>query len=367
MKAIVAALVLSALAAAIGAASFAADPVRVAHGWLAIAFAGWVTGVGSALVLMLATVSRAVWIVPLRRAFEAIAMTVPGSSLLLVPPLLARPGLHPAEPLPGWLRTPGLELRAALCLVAAIVSIEVFLSASRAQDRHAESRVDTARAASAVGILVLGAATSLASFDWIGGLHADWVSSALGLQVLTGGVLSALGTATLLVLAMRARGWPDVVRAPHLHALGTALFVAACVWGYLQFAPFLVVWMGDRPVTVTFYGPRIFGAWTGVAVTLVLTRFALPFAALLGRRAKRHPWVLGGVATMLALSGPLELLWWVVPSARPFRFDLVLSDLAAAISVIALGVAIARIRLRGHPVLPEGDAARSAALAYRGE
>lgn len=367
------ALLVAALAAAAGALAYAIDPVRAAHGWLAVGLAAWSAALGAAFVLAVATLSSATWIVSVRRPFEAVASTLPAASLLLIPPLLAAPLLHAAtvphehelHHVPGWLAPLPFWARAAPALLIAIVPTEILLRLSRAQDEDGRPRTEPMRRAGALAVVALPLAATLGAFDWIGGLHPTWVSSALGTQLVSSGVLSAIGAATLITLAQRRRGALARIGSAHLHALGTATFVAVCVWAYLQFGPFLIVWIGNRPVTVTFYFPRVLGAWLPIAVTLAIARFALPFAALLFRSVKAHALSLGTLAAILAATGPLELAWWVLPSARPDHVSFEWADLAALTCAIALAIAVSTWRLRDVAALPEGDPLLARSLAYR--
>lgn len=340
--------------AGLGIAAFAysTEPTRTADVWLAIWLASWATAMGALTVLFLATLSNGEWIVPMRRVVEATAASLGASCIALVPVLALRHDL-------------ALDARAASAMIAPLLVGEWFLRASAAQDRERSSHALSLTRASALGLVVVFAATTVGAFDWIGSLHPRWMSNALGLELLAGGVASALGVTAIIVATRRLLGRLPEVSVEHLHTLARAVFVSVCAWMYLSFSPFLVVWMSDLPAAVSWYGPRVTGAWWGAALALVVLRFALPFVLLLVDPLRRLAPVVLAMALLLVLTEPLSLAWMILPSASPGRLSFRWTDLGVLVSCVSLCVAVALVRMRDTSSLPHGDPALARASAYR--
>jgi hypothetical protein len=202
---------------------------------------------------------------------------------------------------------------------------------------------------------VVFASSTGVAFDAIGALHPRWVSNALGLELLSGGVVTALGVVAGL---MAWPGEPPSIDVEHLLTLARALFVASCAWMYLSFAPFLVVWMGDLPAGVSWYGPRVVGAWWWLAAVCVALRFVLPFAALLTDPLRRRRSVVWPTAVALIVTEPLTLAWLVLPSLSPDRAGSWWADLGTFVLAIAALALTADARTRNVAPVPSDELAR---------
>ncbi len=133
---------------------------------------------------------------------------------------------------------------------------------------------------------------------------------------------------------------------------------------YLSFAPFLVVWMGDLPAGVSWYGPRVTGAWWMLATTIVLARFVVPFLVLLTDPMRRQPIVVLLIAVLLVLTEPLVLAWLILPSSSPARVSLRWTDLGLLALVVSLTTIVSWARMARVP-LPAEDPTLARAASYR--
>jgi hypothetical protein len=73
-----------------------------------------------------------------------------------------------------------------------------------------------------------------------------------------------------------------------------------------------------------------------LAWLLIALDFAVPFAVLLSRRAKRSRAWLGRIAALLLTAQMADAFWLIVPGFRPHGFSLRWSDLFAPLGVGAL-------------------------------
>jgi hypothetical protein len=165
-----------------------------------------------------------------------------------------------------------------------------------------------------------------------------WHSSTFGMMVATGWMLSAASLAVLR--AASARDATAVHTPAVLHDLGNLLLMFVLAWSYLAFMQYLTIWIADLPAETAWYIPRTLTSWRVVAWFLIAFHFAVPFAVLLSRRAKRQRQWLGAIAAMLLIANLADALWLVVPDFRGQGFALRWTDLLAPAGMGALWLAV---------------------------
>lgn len=299
-------------AAGVGAAALA-SPV-----FLRAYLIGWLMWLGVALgaftFLCVHHLVHGRWGCAVRPLLEAAARTIPLLALMFVPIALGLPLIYAwtdeaymlAEPLraakAGYL-SPGFFLvRAGLTL---LVWSALAWSLARAE------RLRPGLAA--LGLVAYFLTATTAAVDWVLSLDPGMSSSAFGLHFIAGNGVAGWSF-VLIVLALKARS--HRVATERVHELGTLLFVAVMLWGYVAFAQFLLIWAADLPRQAYWYVQRTRGGWGLVAWALVVLHFATPFVLLLFRAIKRRPGRLAAVAALLLVMHWVELVWMIAP-ARP--------------------------------------------------
>ncbi|HJL17593.1 MAG TPA: hypothetical protein RMH99_18155 [Sandaracinaceae bacterium LLY-WYZ-13_1] len=369
MKAVAASLALALGGIALVAVEAAADPTRAAFASLSALSFGIATGWGALLVLMTGLASRASWVAVYRRPLEAMVASLPvlslGVALLLAfaprlypwmegGPALAPHARHAIEATDPWHARPWLYARSALYLGVPLVLGELTIRLSRRVTRDGDARLDGVRSRLAVGGLVaLVALGSFAAFDWVMALEPAWVSTIYGLIWLASGYVTALAILVLAVAAIRRAGGLRDLPRDAVHRLGKLLFAATCVWAYLAFSQYLLMYLADLPSEVRWYLRRQAGAWGWVGLGLIVGGFALPSLALLPVAVKRRLTALAPLAALVVLAHAVEHAWLVLP-ARP-EVGLPWATLAAFAAVGGAASATASIRARRTDRLPRRD------------
>jgi hypothetical protein len=196
----------------------------------------------------------------------------------------------------------------------------------------------------APGAIVYALTTLMAAFDWISSLTPHWHSDAFGMLVATGWML---GAAALAVLCAACSPYEDDRHPPQLlHDLGTLLCMFVLGWAYLAFMQYLTIWAADLPAENAWYIPRTLTTWRWFAWLLIAFEFAIPFAVLLSRRAKRSRVAMGTVAGMLLVANLANAFWLVAPGFRPGGLSLRWTDLLAMLGIGAPWVCIYLCGLR---------------------
>jgi hypothetical protein len=360
--------VAGALALAIG---IAVEPRRA----LAAYLAAWVTAVtiavGGLAMLLIGYAANARWPAAIRRLTEAIACALGPLALLLVPLLVGARHLWPWVEhggRSGYLTLPGFVVRAVIYFAIWIAAAELLVAWSRRHDRlpmpqvgHGMDALDRERTLASAFVPLAGLALTFAAFDWLMSLQPRWASTVFGLYVICGTLGAGLATTIALAwLGVRARAIP--LTGDHFHAMGRLLLAYVVLWAYIAYFQAFLIQIANRPDEVTFYLARTADGWRAITVLVIALRFAVPFPALVLRRAKFRPAYTGTIAALVLIGHYLDVWWLVIP---PFGGPLPSwLDGCALCAVFGLAIAAAAWRAHGVPLLPIGDPYLQAGLTY---
>jgi hypothetical protein len=348
--------------------------------YLAAFFAAMSVVVGALILLMVGYLTHATWLVPMRRAVEALASTAPLFLLLYGPIAFSIPAIYPwmrpwtvvdpaarasLEHAHAWFAPIFFVARAYGYMLVWTFFALALRRASLTQDRSSLPASDRRqRVLSAVGLPLVVLTITFAGFDWLMSLEPGWTSDALGLYLGAGAFAGAVGAVcVLLCVAVRA-GFlaPSSVTPDQVHALGRVLLMAVLLWAYIGVCQFLLFWIADLPSEVSFYGDRETGGWGWVSGALVVTHFAIPFLALLSRPLKRRLIPLACVGALVVAAHALDAMWVVIPfSGRPLGA----LDLAPMGGALVLLFAAAGFVYRAAPPVPLRDPDLGAAMEYQ--
>lgn len=311
--------------------ALANDARRFAFAYL-VGFAFVATlAVGALIFVLLQHVTRAGWSSAARRQMEWAASSLPLVAALFVPLALLASGVY-AWLTPAALRDPVIArkhayLNAPAFFVRAAVYFAVwsalalwFARTSRRQDGSDEPAVETARMQrwSGPALPVVGVALGFAGFDWLMSLEPRWYSTIFGVYVIAGAIVSSLALLALLTIALERRGvFGPVSTVEHRHDIGKLLFGFVVFWAYIAFCQYFLIWYAGIPEETIYFRERWTGSWKLVSAILAVGHFAVPFALLLPRAAKRSRLVLGlGAALVLAMHY-VDVYWLVMPVLDP--------------------------------------------------
>jgi hypothetical protein len=174
---------------------------------------------------------------------------------------------------------------------------------------------------------------SLAAIDWIMSLLPEWYSTAFGLLIGVAQMLSAMALGVLACAFLQDRAARETT--PFID-LGNLLLMYVMSWAYIAFTQFLIIWAEDLPHEIAWYLPRMQSSWRWLSILLILLQFAIPFAFLLSRSAKRQPRYIGPLAVILLVGQLLFTFYLVTPTLRPSGFYLSWSDPIAIVAALGL-------------------------------
>ncbi len=303
-------------------------------------YAFWVgLAVGALGLLMIHHLTGGSWGFVIRRFLEAAMGTLPLMTLLIVPLFFGLPHLYTwAQPGPYdamlakklfYLNTPAFVLRTVI-VFGLWNGLAFFLRRwSREQDRTTDpAPTRRMRTLSGPGIVLFAVLGTVASVDWIMVLENDWTSTIFPIQIMIGQMLGALALSIFLAARRRAP-----VSTEDFHRLGNLLLAFVMLWAYMAVSQLIIIWSGNLPREITWYLHRVAGGWKTVAIFLGLFHFAVPFAILLWREAKRRPEILARIAFGVLCVHAVEVLWQIAPSLHPTGFAISWMDGAAFLAI----------------------------------
>jgi len=256
-----------------------------------------------------------------------------------------------------YLNLPFFSLRAVVYFGIWITVGHFLTKWSQQQDRGGDpSLTQRLQNLSGPGLVLYGLTVTFSAIDWLMSLEPRWYSTIYGMIFMVSHGLIAL-VFTLGVVYFLARRSPlsDVAAPWVMQDLGNLLLALVMLWAYTSFSQFLLVWVENLSKEIPWYLHRIKGGWGGIAVSLVVLQFALPFLLLLSRGVKRKGAALFGVALLIGAMHLIELLWFVEPTFHPEGFSFHWTNVLAPIGIGGVWLSFYLWQLKGRSLLPFGD------------
>jgi hypothetical protein len=286
---------------------------------------------GSAALLMVQHLTGGMWGAVLRPVLEASTRTLPLLALVFLPILAGLGFLYPWMDPEEVARDAELESKIASYLnppffiARAVVYFSIWtgvifllnrwsVEQERAQSPELPRRF---RLLSGPGLGLYGLAITFASIDWFMSLEPRWFSSIYGVVIAVGMLLSAFTFAVLVTTHLAEHSPQSEYATPRvLNDLGNLLMTFTMLWAYVSFSQFLLIWAGNLPEEITWYKARFEGGWSGVALSLVVFQFVVPFMLLLSKDVKRNPRSLAATALLVLFMRLIDALWTIAPVLR---------------------------------------------------
>ncbi len=208
-----------------------------------------------------------------------------------------------------------------------------------------------------IGFLLTFALTfSLFGVDLLMSLQPHWFSTVYGIYLFGGLFQSTMAAMILLIQYCRNRGLlTGYVDDNHMHDLGKFMFAFTVFWAYIAYSQYMLIWYANLPEETIFFLPRVTGPWMYMSAFLLLFKFVVPFLALLSRRAKRNPAMLGTVAVLILVMQYVDIHWLVYPN---FNAEEVILGLPEILIWAGFGgsflFTVTRF-LSQHPIVPVND------------
>jgi hypothetical protein len=194
-------------------------------------------------------------------------------------------------------------------------------------------------------VLLYALVMSVFAYDWAMSLEPHWFSTMFGPWFFMGAFWGGIAATILWSLYLRTRH-PDFKHHIGLHQrhdLGKLAFAFTVFWTYLFFSQYIVIWYGKLPWEQQWMVTRSAPPWGGFSALVIVLCFVVPFAGLIGRRAKMKPLLLATFATVILVGLWLERYGLIAPSLY-HEGDPVFTVWQPLIGLMFLGLWLASVR-----------------------
>jgi hypothetical protein len=343
-------------------------------------------GIAAMFFVLISFLTRAAWNASIRRWAEIISMTLPWMSLLFIPILglvLAGKG----APLYEWnqskqalidahqpvvaekldyLNGPFFTIRAVVALVAWSLIVAYYFNASRKEDETGDVNLTISRQwYSGPLVMFFALSVSMAAFDWVMSLDADWYSTVFGVYLFAGSMFGFFGlmisSLTMLTNSGKLKGY---VNTEHFHDLGKFQFGFTMFWSYIAFSQMMLQWYGNIPEETAWFKNRLVNGWEYLSYGSILLHFALPFLGMMSRHVRRHRigaffwacWALG--------AHWLDMTFLVMPNSGPATLTMLLGHFLCGLGMFSIFWSMVLLRASGIPLVAVRDPRLREGLSY---
>jgi hypothetical protein len=201
--------------------------------------------------------------------------------------------------------------------------------------------------------------SSSSAWDWLMAIDVHWFSTMFGWYAFSGMWVSMMIVAVVLIQYLKKNGYLKEVNSSHVHDIGKWMFAISCLWSYLWFCQFMLIWYSNIPEEVTYYVQR-FNDYRGVYLGTFFINFLLPFFVLMSRDAKRNGIFLIPVALIIFIGHWLDVLIMVLPgtlfkegTVGFVEIGMFLTFLGVFIYVVLNALTKAPLQTKNHPMYDE--------------
>lgn len=330
---------------------------------------------GALFFVMVHHLTKARWVVVVRRFPEALAWSFPLLALLSIPILI---GMHDLyhwtheevytfggeeydELIAGkraYLNIPFFLGRLAVYFIVWSLLAYKLYSLSLRQDVDPDPDIPfKQRKASAWGVPVFAVTVAFASYDLIMSLDPHWFSTIFGVYIFAGAFWSATALIALTAMLLQRQGkvLRRVVTIEHYHDLGKWMFGFTVFWAYIAFSQYMLIWYGGLPEETIFYRHRFEHGWGWHSAALLILHFIAPFILLLPRATKRIVPFLGVMAVWFLIMQWFDVYWLAMPVHLEDHAYFHWLDFTCWLGLFGVFISLFIYRLGRHSLVPERD------------
>ncbi|MEN8008450.1 MAG: quinol:cytochrome C oxidoreductase [Candidatus Krumholzibacteriota bacterium] len=322
---------------------------------------------GAMFFMPIMYVTKASWNVVMRRLAEVTAAVMPLFAVLAIPVIFfagqiygwADPevaGSHAMSHKAAYLSQNMFILRWVIYFVVWSGYSLFFWRTSVKQDATGDVGL-TRRLENYSGFALMVCALSLAaaSFDLLMSINPLWFSTMFGVYYWAGGFVTFWAVMTLFSMGLQNTGrMRGIISPEHFHDYGKAMFAFTFFWGYIAFSQYMLYWYANIPEETHWFLVRSQNGWGTVGLVTLFATFALPFAGLISRYAKRNRKMLAFWAFWIIVAQWINLYWVVMPQ---FSDSFVFSpmDVTAFFGIGGLWLAGITKLAMGNSLVPHRD------------
>lgn len=212
---------------------------------------------------------------------------------------------------------------------------------------------------SKIFIFIIAVTFSLFAVDMLLSLDPHWFSTLFAAKSFIAAFLHGSSIITLIIIILNRTGNFDILNRSHLHDFTRYIFMTSIVWGYFNFAEFMLIWYGNIPEETVWFVERWHGAYKILFFANIVLNWAIPFFVLMPRKTSRSKMFIFPVIVLLMIGQYTELYYIIWPNVvHETKFGLL--EIGAFLGyagifslVVSTWLAKAGLVPKNHPYLQE--------------
>lgn len=374
-------LVLFVAGVLLGIVGFITEPERAAFSYLPAYMFLVSIAIGSLFLIAIEYLAGADWSVPFRRIPEFLSGLLPLLFILVIPLLFHMNDLF------TWMHREVVSndtilqgkasyLNPAFFIIRVFVILLIwsafyikFISNSRKQDSTGDqSLTKNSIFFSGIFMPVFAITITLTAVDWLMSIEPRWYSTIFGVYFFSGAVWGSLAAVTYIAIKLKENGYlHPKISTDHYYSLGTMLFAFTVFWSYIAFSQYMLIWYADLPEETFWFLQRWSGGWLVLSVTVIVTHFIVPFAALLSFPSKTNPSRLKFIAVWILIAHYIDLYWLIMPGffvgGKVYTFSWL--DIVFPLGALGLVIIVFNRGVKMHNLIPVRDPKLEKGLNFR--
>lgn len=212
---------------------------------------------------------------------------------------------------------------------------------------------------SKIFIFIIAISFSLFAVDMLMSLEPHWFSTLFAAKSFIAAFMHANSIIALIVIVLSRQGYFKMLNGSHLHDFTRYIFMASIVWGYFNFAEFMLIWYGNIPEETVWFVHRWHGVYKILFFANIILNWAIPFLVLMPRKSSRTKLIILPVIFILIIGQYAELYYIIWPATvGEAKFGLLeigtfLGNAGLFTWVVGTTLAKASLVPRNHPYLQE--------------
>lgn len=163
-------------------------------------------------------------------------------------------------------------------------------------------------------IFIVAISFTLFGIDMIMSLEPHWFSALFAAKSFIAAFLHASTVIALIVIILHRIGHLPMLNRSHLHDFSRYIFMLAIIWGYFNFAEFMLIWYGNIPEETVFYVKRSEGVFGVLFFANIILNWFIPFLFLMPRMTSRSKVFMLPVIVLMMIGQYTELYYYIWPA-----------------------------------------------------
>jgi len=326
---------------------------------------------GAMIFITINSIGAARWVVPLRRVMEGLSFGFLLTFVALV--LLGLFGfssiyqwadegtrqtlfhIHNGSKT-AWMTTTRVLSTSIIFVVAWILLQRKLVGLSISQDQR-QDIIASHKKWSVIFMIVFGFTFTIFNWDLLLGLQARFISTTWGFYCLVSSLQSFLAVLTIVVVWLSHGPLKKVIRPHLLHDLGTWTVAWSCIWAYIAYTQYIIIYFANTNEESYFYLMRMQHHYGQGLFLESLLRFPVPFLVLMSQNLRTNRKVLTWVSASVLVGAWIDLWWTIMPGLLPNQFHTFVSwpELLIGAGFVGAFLLLALNFWKRHGVIPRGD------------